>query len=144
MVISRKTKSAAANSIKLTKTRSIKSYFSAPAPEQSNRTESQTPSSSLQDKTEQRAYDLYVRKGRKDGFDQFDWNLAETFVKLENAASRTRTSTNRIAAGQKVLEEDIQKKAYELYEKRGYAHGDDQFDWNLARELVYLQNRVNS
>lgn len=138
MVISRKTKTAT------TRTRSIKSYFDAPAPEKTIRTPVATATPSLQEKIEQRAYDLYVRRGRTDGRNQFDWDIAETFVRLENAAFRSRPSTNRIGVDQKDLEADIQKKAYELYEKRGYAHGNDQFDWNLARELVYLQNRIKS
>ncbi|MDD5633932.1 MAG: DUF2934 domain-containing protein [Candidatus Omnitrophica bacterium] len=30
----------------------------------------------------------------------------------------------------------IQKKAYELYTKRGYSHGNDQTDWYEAEKIV--------
>lgn len=143
MVISRKTKTTSAPA----KTRSIKSYFSSPTESpstqsspQSNRTASST--ASLQDRIAQRAYDIYVRRGGQNGLDQFDWDIAETLVRLESAAFQSRPSSNRLRVDEKDLEADIQKKAYELFEKRGYAHGSDQFDWNLAKELVYLENKI--
>ena len=145
MVISRKTKTTAAPS----KTRSIKSYFSSPAAPQSTPSSSTTnrvtsSSASLQDRIAQRAHDIYARRGYQNGLDQFDWDIAETFVRLESVAFQSRPSTNRLRVDEKDLETDIQKKAYELYESRGYAHGNDQFDWNLAKELVYLQNKIKS
>lgn len=36
----------------------------------------------------------------------------------------------------KDLHEKIQKKAYELYEKRGVTHGNDWADWFEAEKLV--------
>ncbi|MDD5291647.1 MAG: DUF2934 domain-containing protein [Candidatus Omnitrophica bacterium] len=34
------------------------------------------------------------------------------------------------------LQGKIQKKAFEIFEKRGYAHGDDLADWFEAEKLV--------
>lgn len=40
------------------------------------------------------------------------------------------------SSGSQDLREKIQKKAYELFEKRGYNHGNDMTDWLEAEKLV--------
>jgi hypothetical protein len=147
MVTPQRAKSAAKTTALPAQTRRIKSYLNPPenvnrpsvSRSNSNRSAA-TPS--LQDRIEQRAYDFYLRRGCADGLDQFDWTVAETYVNLENAASQSRPSKSRLGADLNDLEAEIQKKAFALYEKRGYAHGNADFDWNLARELVYLKNRI--
>lgn len=125
------------------KTRSIKSYLTpSQTPSQRTIRPSTTNSPSLEERIRQRAYDIYVRRGCSDGFDRFDWDVAETVVRLESAASRSGQARNRIGADATGLESDIQRKAFELFEKRGYAHGNDAFDWALAQEIVSLEKRT--
>lgn len=53
---------------------------------------------------------------------------------------KTATSTSRKKSSKKVsaaeLSRLIEKKAFELYVKRGYSHGDDQYDWYEAEKAV--------
>jgi len=37
------------------------------------------------------------------------------------------------------LSRRIQDKAYELYQNRGYSHGDDQADWYQAEQIVMAE-----
>lgn len=53
-----------------------------------------------------------------------------------NTRKKTSWSTNITPE----LFEKIQKKAYELYEKRGYSHGNDVSDW-LEAERIVLRKR---
>jgi hypothetical protein len=41
-----------------------------------------------------------------------------------------------------VLEEEIRRRAYELYEARGRAEGFDQEDWNRAKAEVLSRHRA--
>ena len=116
--------------------RPIKSYFS-PSPRVRT-----APSPSLQEKIQQKAYDIYLRRGCAPGLDQFDWSVAEAFVSLENNAAQSFGAGSRGKASPQDIEGEIQKKAYELFEQKGYAHGYNEFDWVLARELVLLQGRI--
>ena len=44
-------------------------------------------------------------------------------------------------SGNQNLCEKIQRKAYELFEKRGYTHGNDLADWLEAEKLVKSDRR---
>ncbi len=48
---------------------------------------------------------------------------------------RHKSSSHKIISP-KQLHERIKKKAYELYVKRGYIHGDDWADWFEAEKIV--------
>lgn len=49
-------------------------------------------------------------------------------------ARLAKASKSKIAQGE--LFSMVQKRAYELYEKRGRAHGDDWADWNEAERQI--------
>jgi hypothetical protein len=53
-------------------------------------------------------------------------------------AKRTspRSSKKKAKLDEKTLHEMIEKKAYELYEKRGREHGKDLDDWLEAEKIV--------
>lgn len=51
-----------------------------------------------------------------------------------------RRSGRPFAQGSETLSRQIQEKAFELYQRRGGAHGDDQADWFEAERIV-LQNQ---
>jgi hypothetical protein len=97
----------------------------------------------LDEKVRLKAYELYQLRGCSHGCDQFDWSIAEILVNLDNQM-KTDKAKKQKKADLKEIEGDIQKKAYELFERRGYAHGHSDLDWTLARELVCRQNRIAS
>ena len=127
------------------KTRSIKSYLSA-APQRAGRssaTRSDAGSGpALEEQIQQKAYEIFQRRGGSDGLERFDWKIATTIVTLENEAGKSKSTKSRLGADAFVLDNEIQKKAYELFERRGYAHGNDAFDWALAREIVALEKSI--
>lgn len=95
-----------------------------------------------QSRVQEKAFDLYQRREGTNGLDQFDWALAETFVALEermNKNSRLKSANKQIS---KNLEKEIEKKAYEIFERRGCIHGYNEFDWQVAKELVYIENNI--
>jgi hypothetical protein len=47
-----------------------------------------------------------------------------------------------ISLSEEELQERIAKRAYELYERRGWQHGDDQADWYQAAKEVLTLNGV--
>lgn len=52
----------------------------------------------------------------------------------------SKTSTSSAASDQEAdLQQRIAEKAYELYQLRGYCHGLDRYDWELADQLVRLE-----
>lgn len=120
-----------------TRKRSVKSYLTP----STKRAKTQASQESLAERIQRKAYELYQLRGCADGFDQFDWSVAESFIKLENQLKSSRAKAAQLADG-KDIEGDIQKKAYELFERRGYTHGNNELDWRLARDLVYLQKQL--
>mgnify|MGYP001766066007 CR=1 FL=1 len=57
--------------------------------------------------------------------------MAKTITKQNKASDKPRRSDSTAA-----LRDMIQKKAYELYEKRGRAHGNDWKDWLEAEKII--------
>ena len=94
----------------------------------------------LRKKTEEKAYELFARRGYVHGNDALDWTLAQKLVVLENqaaAAGKFRRTVNPEA-----IRGEIERKAYELFEHRGYTNGNDQFDWSLAEEMAILERSI--
>ncbi len=58
--------------------------------------------------------------------------MKKTTAKASKTASR---STSSKFSEQEVFSM-IEKKAYEIFEKRGFTHGDDQHDWFMAEKAV--------
>ena len=59
-----------------------------------------------------------------------------TAVKKTTSAKRTIKKTAQ--EGQLAL---IEKKAYELFQERGFGHGDDQSDWYEAEKIVSKKSK---
>ena len=60
--------------------------------------------------------------------------IKKTAVKAKKTASKKSKTTKKMS--QQEIFSMIEKKAYELFEKRGYMHGDDQQDWYEAESTV--------
>lgn len=56
-------------------------------------------------------------------------------IKKNNSTTMSKTSAKK-SLSQDALYQTIQKKAYELFEKRGYSHGNDWQDWLEAERIV--------
>ena len=52
----------------------------------------------------------------------------------------TQKSKSSRCTSELLDQEKIHKKAYELYKKRGYAHGNDWADWLEAEKLVVSES----
>ena len=61
-------------------------------------------------------------------------------TKKTSTTKKTTTTKKKRTTKKKISQEDLQTmiaaRAYELYESRGYSHGDDQYDWYQAEQLV--------
>lgn len=105
------------------------------------RRKTKTVPSSLQKRIEEKAYELYTRRGGVHGNDLLDWRLAQDLVELESkAALSKKLGTSKIKT--KKMQEEVERRAYELYEYRGGNHGSDLFDWSLAEEITKLRNKI--
>ena len=100
-----------------------------------------TASNCLEKKVEEKAYELFSRKGYLHGSDILDWTLAQDLVELENKAVSSKKFL-KINTRPKKLNEEVEKWAYELYEYRGRTHGNDVFDWSLAEEITFLRSNI--
>jgi len=56
--------------------------------------------------------------------------------KASSAKTASKKKTSRKKLSQEELNAMIAAKAYEIYESRGYTHGDDQYDWYQAEQIV--------
>lgn len=56
----------------------------------------------------------------------------------------TKSSLGGTSAPDWVLREKIERKAYELYEKRGWVHGLDTEDWVEAERLVLGETKTEA
>ncbi|MBL7197117.1 MAG: DUF2934 domain-containing protein [Candidatus Omnitrophica bacterium] len=54
----------------------------------------------------------------------------------KNLNKRKKTRLAKKTLSPEEIQEKIQKRAYELYAKRGFAHGNDCADWLEAERLV--------
>jgi len=97
---------------------------------------------SVQNRIQQKAYDLFQRRGCLHGYDQFDWAIAEQFVLLETKTLNSSKSSSPKKIALENFDGDVEKRAYELYTLRGCSNGNNEFDWNIAREIVSLENSI--
>lgn len=84
----------------------------------------------LRKRTEEKAFELFQRRGCQHGWHDYDWTMAENLVKLEAAKGKNRNSS------QSPNPQIVQKKAFEIYAGRGYTNGADNLDWYLAEEFA--------
>lgn len=59
--------------------------------------------------------------------------------KMTGSIASSKKSGGRSAPGGEELTRRIREKAFELFQKRGYAHGSDQADWFEAERIVLQQ-----
>jgi hypothetical protein len=57
-------------------------------------------------------------------------------IKLAIARNKTKANPTNKKSSQEQKQEKIRKKAYEMFEKRGYANGSDWADWLEAERIV--------
>ncbi|MCA9398836.1 MAG: DUF2934 domain-containing protein [Candidatus Omnitrophica bacterium] len=92
----------------------------------------------LNARIQQKAYEIFERRGYTHGYHEFDWALAGEFVCLEAAKAEGVTRK-----GKNLTEQDlngkIEEKAYELFETSGYRPNNDALNWALAEELIRLE-----
>jgi hypothetical protein len=68
-----------------------------------------------------------------------------TMKKQSNKKSNpSNSSLPETAVPDSALSERIAQKAYELYEKRGWAHGHDTEDWLEAERLVLAETKTEN
>ncbi len=60
----------------------------------------------------------------------------------KNVSQKTTIPLNRISSldDHQDLQKRIEEKAYEIFERRGYSHGNDWSDWFEAERIVKSQN----
>jgi hypothetical protein len=97
-----------------------------------------TASNDLQKRVEEKAYELFSRRGGRHGGDLLDWTLAQDLIELERKADSFK-KLRKASVKPKGLEEEIEKRAYKLYDYRGRSDGNDIFDWSLAEEIAFLK-----
>ena len=65
--------------------------------------------------------------------------VSKTSVKAKSSSAKPRKATKK-KASRKITQEElnalIAEMAYELFEQRGYMHGDDQADWYEAEKII--------
>lgn len=57
-------------------------------------------------------------------------------ARVKQATRRTSQAGSGAAPGGFIAYEEIARVAYELFEQRGYTHGNDQDDWFEAERIV--------
>jgi len=66
--------------------------------------------------------------------------LTKTTTPETATKTASKTSTSSATSDQEAaLQQRIAEKAYELFQLRGYSHGLDKYDWELADQLVRLE-----
>lgn len=94
----------------------------------------------LQERIQQKAYELFQKRGCKPGYELFDWSMAEKLVKLETQREKLGAKKRFSFDSDEELNQKIQQKAYELYLSQGEREGNEAFNWALAQDLVLLEN----
>ena len=60
------------------------------------------------------------------------------------AAKAKKTARSKVKTAPKGFQGKVEEKAYELFARRGYLHGNDILDWTLAQDLVEPENKSAS
>lgn len=64
-----------------------------------------------------------------------------TITKKSIANLRT-SRANKLSIAPEEICDRVCQKAYEIFERRGFQHGFDQFDWDVAEKMVRLEVEV--
>lgn len=107
--------------------------------QQAKKASGQTSQEECLNKTKEKAYELYQKRGYVPGYEQFDWAVAEEFVKLESQVLGRKANGKSKKISDQELYKKIEQKAYELSEKQGFASGNEVFNWSIAEDLIKLE-----
>lgn len=55
-----------------------------------------------------------------------------------------KTTRGKVKTASVNFQERIKDRAYDLFSKRGFLHGNDVSDWTLAQDLIELENKAAS
>ena len=91
-------------------------------------------------RTQLKAYEIFEQRGYSHGNDYFDWSVAQEMIRLEVEKAQAKSKAKKKKVSEEELSQKVAQKAYELFERKGYAHGYDSSDWQLAQQLVQLEN----
>jgi len=83
-------------------------------------------------RTEEKAFELFSRRGYQHGWHDYDWSMAENLVSLESA-NGNKSKLKMPSA------EIVQKKAFEISAGRGFTPGAENVDWYLAEEFAKFE-----
>lgn len=95
---------------------------------------------SLDQKIAEKAYELSQRRIQGQGLDQYDWELAGEIIQLEAKRDKLKTrKTSKFDPNDEKIRRRIEQKAYELFARKGYVNGTEEYDWYVAEQLVRLE-----
>ena len=95
-------------------------------------------SQNLMDVVQQKAYELFEKRGFQHGSDLFDWLEAERLVATAKGKSSRKSKSRKILSADE-RENLIRIKAFEIYERRGCIVGNELFDWAEAEKIIDAQ-----
>lgn len=96
----------------------------------------------LDEKIGQLAFELSQRRIQGSGLDRYDWELASEILKLEAKRDKLKTAKKpkKFDPNDEKIRRRIEQKAYELFERKGYIHGTEAYDWYVAEQLIRLES----
>ena len=70
--------------------------------------------------------------------------VANPFVRTKSTSPQASSYQKETVPSARIVSQDLQKriqeKAYEIFERRGYSHGNDWADWFEAERIVRSQD----
>lgn len=98
-------------------------------------------SDSLDQKIAEMAFELSQRRIQGSGLDRYDWELASEIIQLEAKRDKLKSKkTSKFDPSDEKIRQRIEQKAYELFERKGYVHGTEEYDWYIAEQLIRLES----
>ena len=92
-------------------------------------------SRNFMDTVQQKAYELFERRGFQHGNDLFDWLEAERLIATTKGKASKKSKSRKILSSDE-REDLIRQKAFEIYERRGCVPGNELFDWTEAQRII--------
>ncbi|MCA9403281.1 MAG: DUF2934 domain-containing protein [Candidatus Omnitrophica bacterium] len=95
----------------------------------------------LDQKIAEKAFELSQRRIQGQGLDQYDWELAGEIIQLEAKRDKLKTKkATKFDPSDEKIRRRIEQKAYELFARKGFVHGTEEYDWYVAEQLVRLES----
>ena len=125
-----KPKAAAKKTTATKKTTASKAKTTTPRAKKTNDT--------LDQKIAALAFELSQRRIQGYGLDRYDWELASEIIQLE--AKLKSKKAKKFDPSDDKIRQRIEQKAYELFARKGYVHGTEDYDWYVAEQLIRLES----